>query len=205
MIRHYELGLVINPDLAEDQIEAQVLRVGQAIETRNGQITHLDKWGRRRMSYPIDRHRDGYYAFIDMDLDTTAVREVENLLRVQENVMRHLITMIDPRTIEERRRRHEQEANRAAAAAAMAAQRAADVAAAQAAQAARASEAAQPGETMPASEAAPPSQTAPATDAAETGESATPALPATPQASETTETAEDAPAAPVTDETTPEA
>ncbi len=179
MIRHYELGLVINPDLAEDQIEAQVLRVGQAIEAREGKITHLDKWGRRRLAYPIEHHREGYYAFIDMEMDTTAVREIESMLRVQENVMRHLITMIDPRTLEERRRRQEQDAARAAAQAAQAAQRAAEQAAAQEAQAEQANE------------------PAPADDAAQPGNSAPPALsPAEPA---------EKPAAPVTDESASEA
>ncbi|MBA3826242.1 MAG: 30S ribosomal protein S6 [Ktedonobacterales bacterium] len=127
MIREYELGLVINPDLSEEQIEAQVLRVGQTIEGRGGQIVHLDRWGRRRMAYPIQRHRDGYYAFFDVQLDSAEVRGVETVLRVQESIMRSLLTVIDPRTIADRRRRQEQEALRlaqraeAAAAAAQAA------------------------------------------------------------------------------------
>ena len=141
MLREYELGLVINPDLSEDQLEAQMLRIGQTIEGHGGTITHLDKWGRRRLSYPIGRHRDGYYAFIDMQLESLSVRDIERVLLVQEEIMRHLITFIDPRALAERRRRQELEATRAA----LAAQRAeaiahanAEAAAAQAAQAANA-------------------------------------------------------------------
>ena len=159
MLREYELGLVINPDLSEEQLEAQMLRIGQTIEGQGGTITHLDKWGRRRLSYPIGRHRDGYYAFIDMQLESLSVRDIERVLLVQEEVMRHLITFIDPRALAERRRRQELEATRAA----LAAQRAeaiahanAEAAAAQAAQAANAQAApteAITTETTPAQEA----------------------------------------------------
>jgi small subunit ribosomal protein S6 len=120
MIRQYELGLVINPDLSEEQIEAQVLRIGQAIEGQGGQVMHLDRWGRRHLAYPINRHRDGYYAFIDMQLESTVVHDVQQVLDVQEEVLRSLLTMIDPRTIAERQRRRELEATRIAQAAARA-------------------------------------------------------------------------------------
>jgi small subunit ribosomal protein S6 len=147
MIRHYELGLVINPDLSDEQLEAQIVRVGQAIETRGGQIAHLDRWGRRRMAYPINRHRDGYYVFFDMELDSTVVGDVDRFLLVQENLLRYLLTMVDPRALAERQRRRDLEAARAAAAA----QRAAD----QAAQASAAAEAHAQANAAPAEVAAP--------------------------------------------------
>lgn len=182
MIRHYELGVVINPDLSEEQIEAQMLRVGQIIETRGGQITHLDRWGRRRMSYPIQRHRDGYYAFIDLEMDSAAVRDIDRQLLVQENIMRHLLTMIDPRALTERQRRRDMEAARVA----MAQQRAAEAAA-------RA--------------AAPPAEVAPAQPTAEVGQPATEEAPApaelAPAAAAAPEPAADATVTPAPDETTP--
>lgn len=118
MIREYELGLVINPDLNDEQLEAQLLRIGQVVESNGGEVTKLDRWGRRRLSYSIDRHREGYYAFMDLRLESLAVREVEGVLRVQEGIMRHLITWRDPRAQAERRRREIEEAARAAAQAA---------------------------------------------------------------------------------------
>lgn len=125
MVRDYELGLVINPDLSEEQIEAVIVRIGQTVEAREGTVVRLDRWGRRRLAYPIERHRDGYYAYLDLRMDTSAVREVERVVLVQEDIMRHLIMVIDPRMQEERKRRQEQEAARQAAMA----QRQADMAA----------------------------------------------------------------------------
>ncbi len=118
MIREYELGLVINPDLNDEQLEAQLLRIGQAVEAQGGEVTRLDRWGRRRLSYQIDHHRDGYYAFLDIRMDSRSVREVENMLGVQEGILRKLIIWRDPRALAERRRREQEEAARAAALAA---------------------------------------------------------------------------------------
>lgn len=191
MIREYELGLVINPDLNEEQIEAQILRVGQTIEGRGGQIVHLDRWGRRRMAYPIQRHREGYYAFFDVQMDSAEVRTVESVLRVQEDIMRSLLTTIDPRTIADRRRRQEQEAARAA-------QRAEA-----AANAAQAQANAPVAEAVPASEAdavVAPVAAEPVAVAAPVAEVAEPAAVATPAPEDT---APAAPASAAPDETTP--
>ena len=118
MIREYELGLVIDPSLTDEQLENQIVRIGQSIEGQGGQIVKLDRWGRRRLAYPISRHREGYYAFINMRMDSRAVREVEGFLAVQESIMRHLMAYIDPRMQAERKRREQAEAARIAAQAA---------------------------------------------------------------------------------------
>ncbi|HKD76819.1 MAG TPA: 30S ribosomal protein S6, partial [Ktedonobacterales bacterium] len=84
----------------------------------------------------IQRYREGYYAFMEFRLDSLALRDLDRVMRVQENVMRHLITWRDPRAQAERRLRE---------------QRAAAVAAAQAA--AQAAQAAQVTQTVPPVEA----------------------------------------------------
>jgi len=133
MVREYELGLVLNPELSDEQMEAQLLRLGQQIETRKGEVTRLDKWGRRRLAYPIRHHRDGYYVFLEFRIDSAELRDLERSVQVQESIMRHLMTWRDPRAQAERRRREQEAAIRAAAQAAQVAQ-AAEHHAAQAAQ-----------------------------------------------------------------------
>jgi small subunit ribosomal protein S6 len=136
MNREYEIGLVINPDLGDEQLEAQIMRIGQTIETRGGEVIKLDRWGRRRLAYPIGRHRDGYYAFLEFRLESQSVKEVEQVLHVQEDVLRHLITYRDPRAQAERRQRELRAAAQQAATAAVQAQAAIHAQAAAQAQAA---------------------------------------------------------------------
>ena len=118
MVREYELGLLINPDLNDEQLEAQIVRLGQQVESHGGEITRLDRWGRRRLSYSIQRHRDGYYTFMEFRIDSSALRDLERVVAVQENVLRHLLTWRDPRAQAERRRREEAAAQLAQAQAA---------------------------------------------------------------------------------------
>jgi small subunit ribosomal protein S6 len=150
MARDYELGIIINPDAGDERARAIVERVTQVVNSQDGQVVRVDAWGRRHLAYPIERHRDGLYFWLDLILPPQSVAEVERTLRVNEDVMRHLITLRDPRVVTQKRQR---EAELAAQAEAHAAQ--ASAAAAAAAQAAEALETTEASETSeaPATEA----------------------------------------------------
>src|SRR5262249_18820838 len=86
-----------------------------------GQVVKVNQWGRRRLAYPIERHRDGFYVFIDMILTPETVIELERTLKVSELVLRYMATKRDAKAVQkEREEREEREARAAAAAAAKA-------------------------------------------------------------------------------------
>ena len=183
MARDYELGLVLSPDIGDDQTRAIVDRVTQSITGNNGQVIRVNAWGRRRLAYPIERHRDGLYFFFDLMMPPEAVAEVERAIRVNEDIIRHLLKLRDPRAVvQQRQREAEAEARaieaRAAAAAAQAAQ-----AEREAAAAARAASQAEPATST--GEAAGEAESAPANAASATP--VTSETTATPEASETAE------------------
>ncbi len=129
--RDYELGLIINPDVGEEQARAIVERISQSIINNGGQVVRVNAWGRRRMMYPIQHHRDGLYYFFDLIMPTAAVVEIERGLRVNEDVIRHLMKARDPKAVAQQRQRaleddRAAEEARARAAAAAAAQPAAE-------------------------------------------------------------------------------
>lgn len=103
--RDYELGLIINPDVGEEQARAIVERVSQSIINNGGQVVRVNAWGRRRMMYPIQHHRDGLYYFFDLIMPTVAVVEIERGLRVNEDVIRHLMKVRDPKAVAQQRQR----------------------------------------------------------------------------------------------------
>jgi len=115
--RDYELGFILNPEVSEEQTQAILNRVEQIVATHGGQIVQVNKWGRRRLSYPIEHHRDGNYIFLDMILTPETVAELDRTLRVSEEVLRHLMKRRDSRTVQK-----EREARAAAAAAAASAE-----------------------------------------------------------------------------------
>ena len=112
MRRDYELGFILSPEVSEEQTRAILDRVEQVVANYNGEVVRVNQWGRRRLGYPIQHHRDGLYVFIDMILTPETVIELDRTLKVSEEVLRHLIKRRDPKTVQK-----EREARAAAAAA----------------------------------------------------------------------------------------
>ncbi len=103
MNRDYELGFILNPEVSEEQTRAILGRVEQVVANYSGQIVRVNQWGRRRLGYPIEHHRDGFYVFIDMILTPESVIELDRTLKVSEEVLRHLIKRRDPKTVQKER------------------------------------------------------------------------------------------------------
>jgi small subunit ribosomal protein S6 len=94
-MRRYELMLVIRPDVADDKSQALVDRTTRQIVAAGGQIVKVAPWGRRRLAYPIDRHREGSYQIILFEAPATAITELEHTLLITEEVLRHLVTRVE--------------------------------------------------------------------------------------------------------------
>ena len=106
MTRDYELGFILSPEVNEEQTRAILERVDQIVANHGGQIVRVNQWGRRRLGYPIERHRDGFYVFIDMILTPENVIELDRTLKVSEEVLRHLIKRRDPKAVQKEREAH---------------------------------------------------------------------------------------------------
>jgi small subunit ribosomal protein S6 len=90
-VRRYELMLVFRPDAADDRISAIIDRTTRQIAADGGQIVKVAPWGRRRLAYAIDRHREGAYHIVVFEAPTTAIAELERGLLITEEVIRHLV------------------------------------------------------------------------------------------------------------------
>ena len=90
-MRRYELMLVFRPDAPDDRISAIIDRTTRQITAGGGQIVKVAPWGRRRLAYAIDRHREGAYHIVVFESPTEAIVELERGLLITEDVIRHLI------------------------------------------------------------------------------------------------------------------
>ena len=111
MRRDYEIGFILNPEVNEEQTRAILERIEQIVANYGGQVLKVNQWGRRKLAYPIEHHRDGFYVFIDTILTPETVAELDRTLKVSEEVLRHLIKRRDPKAVQK-----EREARAAAAA-----------------------------------------------------------------------------------------
>jgi len=91
-MRRYELMLVISPDVPDDRSQAVIDRTTRQITSSGGQILKVAPWGRRRLAYPIDRHREGSYHIVLFQSPAESISELEHSLLITEEVLRHLIT-----------------------------------------------------------------------------------------------------------------
>jgi small subunit ribosomal protein S6 len=94
-VRRYELMLVLRPDLADDKSQALIDRITRQITTAGGQILKVAPWGRRRLAYPIERHREGSYHIIHFEAPADSIVELERSLLITEELLRHLVTRVE--------------------------------------------------------------------------------------------------------------
>lgn len=120
MRRDYELGFILNPEVSEEQNSSILERIQQIVNNHDGQVVRINQWGRRRLAYPIEHQRDGFYVFFDMILTPETVFELDRNLKVTEEVLRHIIIRRDPKIAQ--KEREEREARAAAQATQAAAQ-----------------------------------------------------------------------------------
>jgi small subunit ribosomal protein S6 len=84
--------LVLRPDVADDRSQAVIDRTTRQIVAGGGQILKVAPWGRRRLAYAIDRHREGSYHIVLFQAPPEAINEMERSLLITEEVLRHLVT-----------------------------------------------------------------------------------------------------------------
>jgi small subunit ribosomal protein S6 len=96
-MRRYELMLLLRPDLEDDKLQAAVEKVTRAIVNGGGSLSKVSPWGKRRLAYDIGRHREASYFLIHFDIEPAQVREIERGMLISEEILRHLVTVIEDR------------------------------------------------------------------------------------------------------------
>jgi small subunit ribosomal protein S6 len=91
-MRRYELMLIVRPDAPDEKAAAVIDRTTRYVVAAGGQIIKVAPWGRRRLAYPIDRHREGSYHIVVFESPAEAIAELERSLEITEEVIRHLVT-----------------------------------------------------------------------------------------------------------------
>lgn len=93
-MRDYEVMTIHRPDLAEDDVEAKVTALSEHLSNRGASVTKRDLWGKRRFAYEIDHVSEGYYSVLSFQSDPGTVGEVDRMLTLADDVIRHKIVKI---------------------------------------------------------------------------------------------------------------
>ena len=86
----YELCVVLNAKIEDDERAAIIERIKGYIDRFGGTVTNVDEWGKKRLAYEIQKMREGFYYFVQFDAETSTPLEIENRVRIMDNVLRYL-------------------------------------------------------------------------------------------------------------------
>ena len=90
-MKKYELALVVSAKVEDEVREATVEKAKEAITSLGGQITNVDDWGKKQLAYEIQKMNEGFYYFIQFDAETDIPAQLEQRLRIMDNVLRYLV------------------------------------------------------------------------------------------------------------------
>lgn len=91
MKTNYELLVILNYEISEEEIETKAAMIKQIIDKRGGEVTEVNKWGKRRLAYDIKKTKKGYYLLIYFMVEADLVIEIDQDLKFVEGINRFLI------------------------------------------------------------------------------------------------------------------
>lgn len=91
-MRKYELMYIIRTDVEQEAVEATVAKLQGIITNGGGEISSHDLMGKRRLAYEINKYRDGLYVLVKFNGTPDIVTELDRVIRISDEVIRHLIT-----------------------------------------------------------------------------------------------------------------
>jgi small subunit ribosomal protein S6 len=116
-MRIYEELFIVKPDAAEEEVDQFIEQMKSVVTTSGGSVDKVDKWGKRRLAYRVDKYREGAYVLFQFNAQPETVKEFERRLRVSDLVIKFLTVRIDQtnKRLEKRKRDRDKRAHRKAA------------------------------------------------------------------------------------------
>ncbi len=93
-LRDYELVVIISPEVVEEKFDATIDNVSQFITEKGGIVSNVERWGKRRLAYPIEHFMEGSYVLTHFSLKPALSKELEVNLQISEEVLRHLLVRL---------------------------------------------------------------------------------------------------------------
>jgi small subunit ribosomal protein S6 len=123
-MRTYEELFIVKPDAPEEEVDQFIEQMKSVVTASGGTVDKVEKWGKRKLAYRVDRFREGAYVLVQFSAQPETVKEFERRLRVSDLVIKFLTVRIDQtlKRLDKRRKDREQRARRKPAPAAAPAQ-----------------------------------------------------------------------------------
>ncbi len=118
-MRIYEELFIARPDATEEEIDGFVEQLTTTVTTTGGTVDKVEKWGKRRLAYRVEKHKEGSYVLMQFSAGPESVKEFERRLRVSDLIIKFLTVRIDEtlKRLDKRKKVREKRAHRKATAA----------------------------------------------------------------------------------------
>jgi len=94
-LRNYELVVIFDPTLEEEALEKELSKITSLIEKEKCIVSNVNKWGIRRLAYPIKKQESGYYLVIYFEGNKEIISELDRINKINEKILRHLVVKSD--------------------------------------------------------------------------------------------------------------
>ena len=111
MKRDYELVVLLHPDLEID-LEKPLVKLRKIIADNKGEITKEENWGKRKLAYRINKEDFAVYVYLEVSLPAETVKKLQSTLNITDEVLRYLLSAVDPKAIAAKLEAEQREAAR---------------------------------------------------------------------------------------------
>lgn len=98
-MRHYEVMVILDAGLEEDDIRATIDRATQLLTARGATVDKVDRWGKRRFAYEVRHRGEGYYVLIDTSAEPAAMTDLDRMLKLADEVIRHKVVRLPDKAV----------------------------------------------------------------------------------------------------------
>ena len=95
----YELTYIVNSVISDEQVKDMVSRVTAYVTENAGEIIEVDEWGARRLAFPIQKKRNGYYVNMYFKAPGELIPRLERAMEIDDNILRYLTLRMDPKMV----------------------------------------------------------------------------------------------------------
>jgi small subunit ribosomal protein S6 len=92
-LRGYEIMLILPPETEDAAVDGVLERVRAILADKGGELGAVDRWGRRRLAFEIERQAEGYYVVAQFTADPESLREIDRVLSLADDVLRFKVTV----------------------------------------------------------------------------------------------------------------
>jgi len=90
-LRDYEMVMIISPEVPEEDLDAVIDKVSDLIVSKGGEMGQVDRWGKKKMAFPIERFKEGNYVLSKFKFEPGMTAELESDINISETILRHML------------------------------------------------------------------------------------------------------------------